>query len=65
MAAVTLAAAFAALGAMAACSSDQLTVPNYNNPTPTGIAGDPTAAVQLGANGLLFQLRAQHSGFIS
>jgi hypothetical protein len=57
--------AFAVLAALAACSSDQLTVPNYNNPTPAGIAGDPSAAVQLGANGLLFQLRAQHSGFIS
>jgi hypothetical protein len=58
-------AAFAALAALAACSTDQLTVPNYNNPTPAGIAGDPTAAVQLGANGLLFQLRAQYAGFIS
>ena len=60
-----LVAALTALATLAACNSEQLAVPNFNSPTPGGIAGDPSAAVQLGANGLLFQLRAQHSGFIS
>ena len=49
----------------AGCGLDRPTVPNYNNPTPTGLAGDPVGGVQLSANGLVFQLRAQIAGFIS
>src|SRR5678810_1122601 len=50
---------------VAACGLDRPTVPNYNNPTPEGLAGDPVGGVQLSANGLLFNLRAQISGWIS
>jgi hypothetical protein len=52
-------------GGVAACGLDRPTVPNYNNPTPEGLAGDPVGGVQLAANGLVFQLRAQITGFIS
>lgn len=52
-------------GGAAACGLDRPTVPNYNNPTPAGLAGDPVGGVQLSANGLVFQLRAQIAGFIS
>ena len=52
-------------GGVAACGLDRPTVPNYNNPTPGGLAGDPVGGVQLAANGLVFQLRAQIAGFIS
>ncbi|HKW11451.1 MAG TPA: RagB/SusD family nutrient uptake outer membrane protein [Gemmatimonadaceae bacterium] len=54
-----------AAGSIAGCGLDRPTVPNYNNPTPTGLAGDPVGGVQLSANGLVFQLRAQVAGFIS
>ena len=50
---------------VAACGLDRPTVPNYNNPTPAGLAGDPVGGVQLAANGLVFQLRAQMSAWIS
>ena len=52
-------------GVAAACGLDRPTVPNYNNPTPEGLAGDPVGGVQLAANGLIFQLRAQIAGWIS
>ena len=52
-------------GGAAGCGLDRPTVPNYNNPTPAGLAGDPVGGVQLAANGLVFQLRAQIAGFIS
>jgi hypothetical protein len=52
-------------GGVAACGLDRPTVPNYNNPTPTGLAGDPVGGVQLSANGLIFQLRAQIAGWNS
>ncbi len=52
-------------GGVAACGLDRPTVPNYNNPTPAGLAGDPVGGVQLAANGLVFQLRAQIAGWIS
>lgn len=55
----------AVAGGVAACGLDRPTVPNYNNPTPTGLAGDPVGGVQLSANGLVFQLRAQIPGWIS
>jgi hypothetical protein len=48
-----------------ACGLDRPTVPNYNNPTPTGLSGDPVGGVQLSANGLVFQLRNQIAGWIS
>src|SRR5689334_18738765 len=53
------------VGGATACGLDRPTVPNYNNPTPEGLAGDPVGGVQLSANGLVFQLRAQIAGFIS
>ena len=52
-------------GGVAACGLDRPTVPNYNNPTPEGLAGDPVGGVQLAANGLVFNLRGQISGWIS
>jgi len=52
-------------GGVAACGLDRPTVPNYNNPTPEGLANDPVGGVQLAANGIVFQLRAQIAGFIS
>src|SRR5689334_24451556 len=52
-------------GGVAGCGLDRPTVPNYNNPTPEGLAGDPVGGVQLAANGLVFQLRAQIAGWIS
>ena len=52
-------------GGLAACGLDRPTVPNYNNPTPAGLAGDPVGGVQLSANGLIFQLRGQIAGWIS
>src|SRR6058998_2463696 len=52
-------------GGVAACGLDRPTVPNYNNPTPSGLAGDPVGGVQLSANGIVFQLRAQIAGYIS
>src|SRR3954470_18687566 len=52
-------------GGLVACGLDRPTVPNYNNPTPAGLAGDPVGGVQLSANGLVFQLRAQMAGWIS
>lgn len=36
-----------------ACMSDDLTVPNYGNPTPEGVAADPLTNVQSRANGVL------------
>jgi hypothetical protein len=52
-------------GGLAACGLDRPTVPNYNNPTSAGLAGDPVGGVQLSANGLVFQLRGQIAGWIS
>ena len=42
----------ALFGTVAACS-DRLTVPNYLNPTPESIQGDPASAVPLLATGVL------------
>jgi hypothetical protein len=53
--------AAAGLGATA-CSSD-ITVPNYNNPTTTGVAGDPSS-LQLIANGIVFQTGVQAPAYI-
>ncbi|MEP6691705.1 MAG: RagB/SusD family nutrient uptake outer membrane protein [Gemmatimonadaceae bacterium] len=53
----------AAVVALVACNSDNLSVPNYNSPTPGGLAGDPVAGVQLSANGILFQARSAQAGF--
>ena len=60
LAGVTLAAATL----LGACNSD-LTVPNYNSPTPDGIAGDPIGGLQLGVRGVLFQDRASYAGFMN
>ena len=52
----TLAAVLAAGAVLGACNDD-ITVPNYNNPTTGGVASDPTS-LQLLANGLAYQLGA-------
>ncbi len=54
----------ALLGASAACG-DRLTVPNYLNPTPESIQGDPASAVPLLAAGILRNDRDNHTGYVS
>ncbi|MDP9280398.1 MAG: hypothetical protein M3P00_13355, partial [Gemmatimonadota bacterium] len=44
------------LTGMAACSTEKLTIPNYNQPTTEGVAKDPKG-VQLLASGLLAGIR--------
>lgn len=53
----------ALLGASAACG-DRLTVPNYLNPTPESIQGDPASAVPLLASGILRNDRDNHTGYV-
>ena len=53
----------AAVGFVAAACSTDITVPNYNNPTTGGVAGDPSS-LQLLANGVVFQLGAQTPAYI-
>jgi len=47
--------------AMAACSVDRLTIPNYNQPTTDGVSKDPKG-VQLLATGLLAGIRNNMAG---
>ena len=56
----------AAAGALAlkSCSSDRLVVPNYSNPTPESIQGDPRAAVPYIVNGVLRTLRGTEPTFV-
>ena len=54
----TLGITAAALGALSACSSDRLNVPEYNNPTPEGVASDPVVALNLAAGGIITRDRA-------
>jgi hypothetical protein len=56
----------AAAGVMtlAACSSDRLGVPNFANPTPESISGDPRTAIPFIANGILRNLRDIHWSFV-
>lgn len=49
---------------LAACSTDRLTVPNYNNPTDEKVAADP-GALQLTANGLIVGARSSLGTWIS
>jgi starch-binding outer membrane protein, SusD/RagB family len=49
------------LTGIAACSVDRLTIPNYNQPTTTGLGKDPKA-VQLLATGLLAGVRNNMAG---
>ena len=60
LAGMTLAAATL----LGACSDD-LTIPNYNSPTPGGIAGDPVGGLQLGVSGILGQDRASYAGYMN
>ena len=53
-----------ALVAAAACSTDRLNVPNYNNPTVQGITGDPVAALPLLATGVLRDDRGTAPGYV-
>ncbi len=59
----TVAATCVAL--LAACGSDRLTVPNYANPTPGSLAGDPRGDVQYRANGILDLSRRNATGWIN
>jgi hypothetical protein len=54
--------AAAALASLAACSNE-LTLPNYNNPTVSGLSGDP-AGLQLAATGILIRERNNYFGYI-
>ncbi len=54
-----------ALGALlAGCNSDELLVPNYNNPTSESIGSDP-AAIQFAINGILGQNRQAFAATVS
>ena len=53
-----------ALVAAAACSTDRLNVPNYNNPTVQNITGDPVAALPLLATGVLRDDRGNEPGYV-
>jgi starch-binding outer membrane protein, SusD/RagB family len=50
-----------ALAGAAACSADRLEIPNYNNPTTEGVAGDPQG-MQLYATGLIERQRSLQPG---
>src|SRR5690606_9924274 len=50
--------------AVAGCSADRLTVPNYNSPPGEDVAADP-GALQLTANGLLAGARSNMGSWIS
>lgn len=51
------------LGAAAACT-DRLTVPNYQNPTPESIQGDPVSALPLLVSGVLRNDRDLATGYV-
>src|SRR5690242_4101859 len=53
-----------ALVALAACSTDRLNVPNYQNPTVGSITGDPVAALPLLATGVLRDDRGDAPGYV-
>jgi starch-binding outer membrane protein, SusD/RagB family len=53
-----------ALVAIAACSSDRLNVPNYQNPTVGAITADPVAALPLLATGVLRDDRGNETGYV-
>lgn len=53
----------ALLSAAAACS-DRLTVPNYQNPTPGSIQGDPVSALPLLVSGVLRNDRDNATGYV-
>lgn len=55
--------AVAAAVLLGACKDD-ITVGNYNSPTTTGVAADPSS-LQLLANGVVFQLGSQAPGYIT
>jgi starch-binding outer membrane protein, SusD/RagB family len=60
----TLGITVLALGGLAACNSDRLEVPEYNNPTPEGVSSDPLVALNLAAGGIIQRDRADHGGQI-
>jgi hypothetical protein len=53
-----------AMVAAAACSTDRLNVPNYQNPTVQTITGDPVAALPLLATGVLRDDRGNAPGYV-
>jgi hypothetical protein len=53
-----------ALLVMAACSTDSLSIPNYNSPTVDGVATDPNG-VQLLVTGIQAGQRGGHAGWVS
>ncbi|CAN5807147.1 hypothetical protein BH11GEM1_BH11GEM1_17600 [soil metagenome] len=59
----SLALGLTLLGAAAACS-DRLTVPNYQNPTPESIQGDPVSALPLLVSGVLRNDRDNATGYV-
>jgi hypothetical protein len=48
--------------ALAGCSADRLSVPNYNSPTPAGAAGAPLVALAQASSGLITQMRGLGTG---
>lgn len=53
-----------ALAALAACSTDRLNVPNFQNPTVGAITADPVAALPLLATGVLRDDRGNEPGYV-
>jgi hypothetical protein len=53
-----------ALAAVAACSTDRLDVPNFQNPTVGSITADPVAALPLLATGVLRDDRGNETGYV-
>lgn len=53
-----------ALAALAACSTDRLDVPNFQNPTVSSITADPVAALPLLATGVLRDDRGNEPGYV-
>jgi hypothetical protein len=51
--------------ALTGCSADRLNVPNFNNPTPEAISGDPRIAIPFLVNGILRGVRDNHTGFVN
>lgn len=60
---MTALAVVALLEAAAGCS-DRLTVPNYQNPTPESIQGDPVSALPLLVSGVLRNDRDNAAGYV-
>ena len=55
-------AALVSAVALAGCSADRLSVPNYNSPTPEGAAAAPLVALAQSSSGMITQMRGLGTG---